>query len=418
MSRDTFSRDVWWNVVSLGLAGVCGLAANSLVGLEYGAATLGVFNEVFAIYIVVSQLAVLGVHSSVLYYVAASRDLDEKKAIVTSGLLVALVTSLAMGAVFVAIARPAAWVLGSPGVATGMWWAAPGLVCFALDKVVLAACNGVQRLRAYAIFTAGRMVLMAATIAVCALVGAPGTMLPVALSIGEGLTLLCALITIRDHLGRAPREVMRRWRRMHLHFGARGFVAGLFGELNTRIDVLILGAFASDAIVGAYSFAAVLAEGAYQVLIALRTNYAPIMVRMLAARDDRELLRVLCKARDRVYLGAVVLGVVSAVGYALVIPHLTHDPDLQRSWIYFAILLSGMVAASGYTPFNQLLLWAGRPGWHTVMIVIVVATSAALCTSLVAVWGAVGAATAVAITYAGSVVLLRVMVAKVIDVRV
>src|SRR5690242_5229198 len=115
---DTFSRDVWWNVVSLGIAGVCGVAVNYLVGVEYGASVLGVFNQVFAIYIVVSQLAVLGVHSSVVYHVAASHDPEEKRAIVTSALVVTLALSLAMGAVFLALAAPLGWMLDSPGVAT------------------------------------------------------------------------------------------------------------------------------------------------------------------------------------------------------------------------------------------------------------------------------------------------------------
>ncbi|MBC7974358.1 MAG: hypothetical protein H7138_05185, partial [Myxococcales bacterium] len=212
--------------------------------------------------------------------------------------------------------------------------------------------------------------------------------------------------------------VWRPWARTHLRYGLRGFLAGLFGELNTRIDVLILGAFVGDAIVGAYSFAAILAEGAYQILIALRTNYAPIMVRLVAQGDAAELRRVVRKARDRIYLGALGLGAVSAAGYALIVPHLTSDPDLQGSGIYFAIVLAGMVLASGYTPFNQLLLWAGRPGWHTVMIAIVVGTSAALCCLLVALWGALGAATAVALTYAGSVVILRIMVGRVLHLRI
>jgi O-antigen/teichoic acid export membrane protein len=414
---DTFSRDVWWNVVSLGVAGVCGVAVNYLIGIRYGAAVLGVFNQVFAIYIVASQLAVLGVHSSVLYHLAASQT-AEKRVIVTSALLITLAQALAIAVPFLAVAAPFSALLDSPDVATGMWWAAPGLVCFALDKVVLAACNAEQRMRAYAIFQGGRVVLMAAALGGCVILDVDGATLPVILSIGEGATLVCAVLAIRDLIGPAPLAVMRRWWRTHLRFGARGFLAGLFGELNTRIDVIILGAFASDAIVGAYSFAALVAEGLYQVLIALRTNYAPIMVRLLARRDDAELQRVLRKARDRTYLGAAAMAVVCALGYALVVPLLTRDPDLQRSWLYFAILLAGMAAAAGYTPFNQLLLWAGRPGWHTVMIVIVVASSAALCTGLVALWGAVGAAAGVALTYAGSILLLKAMVARVIALRV
>jgi O-antigen/teichoic acid export membrane protein len=413
----TFSRDVLWNVASLGIAGVLGVAINSIVGKVYGAAALGIFNQVFAIYIVVSQLAVLGVHSSTLFYLAASHEPDEQRTIIGAALRVTLVQALVIGGGFAAVALPFAHLLDSPEVATGIWWAAPGLVCFALNKVVLAALNALRRMRAYAVFQACRIVVMAAALGVLCVLRVDRATLAVILSIGEAVTLAGALWTLRDRLGRTVAADRRRWARTHLRYGARGFLAGLFGELNTRIDVIILGAFVSDAIVGAYSFAAILAEGAYQILIALRTNYAPIMVRLLARGEADELTRTIHKARGRIYLGALGLGALSAAGYALVIPHLTSDPDLQGSGIYFAIVLAGMVAASGYTPFNQLLLWGGKPGWHTVMIAIVVGSSAVLCCVLVALWGAVGAAAAVALTYAGSIVLLRGMVARVLHLR-
>jgi O-antigen/teichoic acid export membrane protein len=54
---DKFSQGVIWNIVSLGIAGVCGIVVNYLVGEVYGPAALGVFNQVFAVYVVASQLA-------------------------------------------------------------------------------------------------------------------------------------------------------------------------------------------------------------------------------------------------------------------------------------------------------------------------------------------------------------------------
>ena len=156
----------------------------------------------------------------------------------------------------------------------------------------------------------------------------------------------------------------------------------------------------------------------YQVLVALRTNYAPIMVRLLANRDAAELDRVVRRARARTYAGAAVVGAVTVAGYALIVPRVTHDPEVARSGLYFAILIAGMVASAGYAPFSQLLLWAGRPGWHTVMIAIVVIPNAALCVALVVAGGALGASVATAVTYAGSVVLLRVMAARVLGVRI
>src|SRR5262249_46716235 len=160
--------------------------------------------------------------------------------------------------------------------------------CFALNKGALAVLNALQRMRWYAVFQAGRVVMMAAGFGAFAIAGLPPTALPIILTIGEASVLVGALLAISDQLGRVP---LGSWARNHWRFGLRGFLSGLFSDLNTRIDVLILGIFASDAVVGAYSFAAIMAEGVYQIVIALRTTYAPIMVRLLVARDSAEIDR-------------------------------------------------------------------------------------------------------------------------------
>ena len=41
--------------------------------------------------------------------------------------------------------------------------------------------------------------------------------------------------------------------------------SGLFIELNTRIDVLILGSFVSDSLVGVYSLFSLISEGFYNL---------------------------------------------------------------------------------------------------------------------------------------------------------
>ena len=50
-------------------------------------------------------------------------------------------------------------------------------------------------------------------------------------------------------------------------------------ELNTRVDIIMIGIFMSDEKVGIYSFAALFAEGFYQLLIVLQNILNPLMAR-------------------------------------------------------------------------------------------------------------------------------------------
>jgi O-antigen/teichoic acid export membrane protein len=410
----SLARGVWWNVGSLAVAGALGLVFNALIGYVYGAAALGVFNQVFAVYIVATQLGALGVHYSVLKHVAAAPP-EERKAIATTGIVVAAGLGAAFALALYLAADAIGRIVDSPDVAVGIRWAAPGVLFFSLSKVTLSVLNAIQHMRWYAILFGGRFVLMLAAFGVCVALDTGIAELPVILTAAEAVTLLVSLVAIRAQLGRPDLD---RWAGEHLRFGVKGFGSGMLSELNTRVDVLILGAFATDAVVGAYSYAAILAEGAYQLLIALRTNYAPIVIRGLHEQQHAALAATIRRVRDRTYLGALAVGAVSVVGYALVIPLTTNDPAVAESWTYFAVLVAGMVASAGYVPFQPLLLYGGFPGWHTHLMLGIVVANAALNLALIPALGALGSALGTALAFVAGVILLRSMVARRLGLRI
>ncbi|HEU5055259.1 MAG TPA: oligosaccharide flippase family protein [Kofleriaceae bacterium] len=416
--RDRFSRDVWWNVGALAVAGGAGILLNYLVSAVHGAAALGVFNQVFAVYIVLSQLGALGIHYSALRHLAAAADPRERQAIATSALL----TTVMVGAVFAGagwvLAGPIGRMMDSASVATGIRHAAPGVLFFALSKVTLACVNALERMRWYAVLSAGRFLLMILAFAGLTLLEVDPARLPLVITVAEGSLLLLSLVPIAGLLRRVPLAALGGWIGEHLRFGVKGFSSGLVAELNTRIDVLILGAFAGDGVVGAYSFAAILAEGLYQLLVVLRTNFAPIVIRLWAEGRRDDLVATVRRVRDRTYLGAAAAGALAVAGYALLVPFVTSDPLLADSWPYFAVLVAGMVASAGYAPFLPLLLYAGLPGWYTVLMIAVLGGNAIGNLALVPALGALGSALGTAIAFALGVVLLRAMSARLLEIRI
>lgn len=413
-----FSRDVAWNVVGLGVAGACGILLNTLISLVYDVAALGVFNQVFAFYLVFSQFAALGVHYSVLKHVAATDDVAAQRAIVTSALQLTAAIGAGFAIAFALVSPLAGAVVDSDEVATGILYAAPGVLCFALNKVTLGALNGLRRMRIYAVLFAGRFVLMVGGFAICVALDVDRAALPVLLSGSELVILVLSLPALRDVLGGVPRDERRGWRGRHVRFGLKGFMSGMFAELNTRVDVMILGAFAADGVVGAYSFAAILAEGLFQLLVVLRNNYAPILVRLWAQGSTGELVATIARARNRIYLAAVAVGAVAVGGYVIALPLITSQPDLLDSGPYFAALIAGMVASAGYTPFQPLLLYGGYPGWHTWLMIAIVAINAIANFVLIVALGPVGSAIATALAFVAGVGLLRILVGARMQLRI
>lgn len=57
-----FNQGILCNYVSLGILALSGFAFNIIILKYYDAAALGLFNQVYAWYVVLSQVASLGIH--------------------------------------------------------------------------------------------------------------------------------------------------------------------------------------------------------------------------------------------------------------------------------------------------------------------------------------------------------------------
>jgi len=77
--------DLLANLASFVVLGISGIAINLLIGRYYTPDTLGVFNQVFAFYILGAQFGAFGIHFSTLHYVARLQDrLEQRRCITTA----------------------------------------------------------------------------------------------------------------------------------------------------------------------------------------------------------------------------------------------------------------------------------------------------------------------------------------------
>lgn len=399
-------QDILWNVGSLAILGVSGILLNVLIGVFYDAATLGIFNQVFAAYLFCSQFATGGIHYSVLKYMAEYAD-DRRQCarILLAAILATVLLAAACCGLFWMLAGPVSTFLDSPGVAQGMLWATPGLFFYALNKILLGTLNGLRRMRAFACLSALRPILLIGSLFIAALAGAPGEILAGAFSVAEAILCCVAAWAVRPHFALRCGQ-LATWLRKHFDFGLKSFVSGALIELNTRVDVLMLGYFASDGLVGIYSFAAIWAEGLTHLLFVLRNNFNPILVQLIARRELDQLRRFVTRGKLITYGVTLLLGVVGTLLYPIIVDWFSNKPEFMDSWLIFGILVAGIVLSSGYFPFGTILLQAGRPGLHTAMILACVTFNVAINALLIPLWSAPGAAIATAGSFVFSVVLL------------
>ena len=192
MSRTKkFKTDFLWNVFSLGILGVSGIIINILIAHYYGSEELGVFNQVFAFYIVLSQFSVLGIHYSVLKHVSYNQEnIDRISAIVISAIILCIALA-SVFAFFTYISRELGGnLMHSPGVSIGLGLVAPGLIGFSLNKVLLNVLNGLNHMRSYAVFQALRYLLILVGVVLVIAFSMPGYYLAGSLTFAELVLLI------------------------------------------------------------------------------------------------------------------------------------------------------------------------------------------------------------------------------------
>jgi O-antigen/teichoic acid export membrane protein len=421
LQKSRFTRDFIWNVASLGVLGVSGMLINSIILSACGNAALGVFNQVFAIYIIASQLAVGGLQFSTLKHCSHVQDNLPECALVTSSalMLVALLGLPICLGLF--LLRP---IIGreilSPAVAEGLGYAVPGLFLYSLNKVLLMVLNGLRHMRAFAIFQALRYLLILGGVILVIILGWPGSRLPLSLTLAEVLLFIGLWEYIRHKLFSLEfsfSAVMRSWFRRHLSFGTRGFLSGVLIEMNTRVDVLLIGYFLSDVMVGIYSFGAVFAEGFAQLCIVMRQNLDPLIGQAFAERDRERIMALSSKVRQKFLPLMVGLGAALVAGFPLLIWLISPDPANWKSWGILAILVGGIVVGASYRPFSGILLLGGRPGMFTFLMASSVTLNALLNLLLIPHLGIAGSALATSTVYMLEALAVVLMARQLFGIR-
>ncbi len=419
--KHRFTRDVIWNIGSLAILGLGGILINTIVMACRGPQALGIFNQVFAFYIVISQIAVGGLQFSVLKHCSYNQDnFNECAAIASSALLLVAFAGIVICAILYGLSGIIGKILDSSYVALGLKYAIPGLFFFALNKVMLMILNGLRSMRAFAVFQSLRYILIMACISVLIILGYPGSHLPLSLTFAELILFMMLTLYINIYLFHfrfSLSSEIQKWFRRHISFGGRGFLSGILAEMNTRVDVLMLGYFMSDTIVGIYSFASTFAEGFAQIPNVIRQNVDPIAGKYFLAGKREKLSEIAKKIRHTFYPLMSVAGCVLVAVFPFIIRFVAPSGESTSSWGIFVILVCGIVLASSYRPFVGMLIQGGRPGTFTLLVMGSVVGNALLNVLLIPLLGMYGAAIATATIYVLEVLALIALVRTLFGVK-
>ena len=399
--------------------GASGLSINLLIAHFYGPTIVGIYNQIFSIYLVFSQLAALGIQFSVLRSLSYfTSDSNKQSIILSSAMMLTMATATLICFIFNHFMLNIGSLFDSEGVTTGLLYIAPGIWCFAINKILFNGLNGIGRMKGFAITHALRLIFMLFCIICGMMYGLSGEQLPIALSVAELLTLVSLLYCIRDLLKFPSFPDTQYWIQQHLIFGTKSLPGGLIHEFNTRLDILFLGYFLSDKIVGLYSLASIVIEGMVQLVNVVRHNINAHIAPFLTDRNKEDLAVSIRKTVGITYRVAIVTALVTLILYPLLLSFALETEDLTTSWKFLFVMLAGLVAGAGYRPFEMILSQGGFPGWQTILRILVVTTHILLSLVLIPIIGAPGAAIATALTFISSAIYLKLATLYTLNIRI
>lgn len=418
-----FGIDVVWSMASLGFLAVAGLTLNLAIARFYGAQYLGIFNIAFALYIFFSQFAVFGLHMSILRYV--SQHMGEQQEKVDEAIIYGLISVavIALLVTFVAwLATPfVTMVFRGENMGTAYVILLPGLFAFAINKYLLGAINGARHMRAFAIFQSLRFIFIFLTLFALIVSGQKGQYLTAVITVAE-LLLLPLLLFYIFFVGRIVKKIppLKKsvWIKRHISFGTRVFLSGTVTELNTRVDILMIGAFLGDVQAGIYSIAILIVEGLAQAAFVIRNNVNPLLTRYILEGRKKEFADFSRKVSLYFFLFMAFAGAILILLFPYAAEFIFADGQFDAAYAPLIVLSVGLVIASPYLPFNMIFSQSNKPGTHTIYMFWVLASNVLFNMIAIPLWGILGAAIATSLSYVVSILLLTFFMRKFLKLKI
>jgi O-antigen/teichoic acid export membrane protein len=408
------SVDIAFTVGSFAILAASGLAINMVITAIRDPESLGVFNRAYAAYVVASQVAVWGIHYSVLRHAAFHRDdAAERGAMLNTAAAASLVLGIASAAALW-LAAPALQGASSQASVEAMRYASLGLALFPLNKVLLAYLNGLRGMKTFSALQSLRYVMIMAGVCAVALSDRPIAEAMLAFPATEAAlaALTLAILSARGLLGGVRPSA--RWLGNHLRFGTKALVSGMFAELNSRLDVLLIGFFLDDRSTGIYSFVAMLADGLYHMLAMVRINFNPMLVSIVRDGAWEHAARLRRYSLRWVVPGVAIGSLLVAAGAFVLDRWIMPGKGIAEGMPSLGILLLALNLVAALVPLDNLLLVSGHPGFQTLQQLAALASNLVVTLALLPHVGIAGAALGTAAYYLVGMAMLVLLARRVL----
>ena len=185
-----------------------------------------------------------------------------------------------------------------------------------------------------------------------------------------------------------------------LWFGVRILPSNAVLELNTKIDVIcLLLLLHNESLVGVYSFAAMFAEGFYQLLMVLRKIINPhITIEFSKGKLEEYIESFKRRYVKSMYALSFLAYFMLLAGYYILV-NIIGKEGYYAGTVVLAVVCACIVINTKMIVFGNALSQTGNPGIESMVNILATATNAFLNIVFISSFGMIGGAIATGLSY-------------------
>lgn len=352
--KNKFKGDTGWLVLSQIVLISSGLLVNLIIGNQFGADTLGVFNQILGFYLILSTSFSLGINNAIIQKIASSEKRYYSD-IFSSNLAITTVSTLLFSTLTIGVASFYPTVFSSSELAKGLIIAAFSLPFFNWNKNFMAYCTGVRNQKLFSNIRSVRWLLIIGVIGLIAIYSDDSGLLYWSFIVSEVFIFIFFLFKFQRLIsfGFGKSEVFN-----NLVFGLKSFTAEVFSIMNDKLDLIIIGYLISSIEVGVYSFFIFFAKSLYIFPGILQQNINPIIGKHWVEQRMDELKKLLKGIRMANLIVVVIQALSMLVFYKLLTDY--YMVEFQGSLSYLAFSLIGVIPLAFIAWGGGILVMTGR----------------------------------------------------------
>ena len=413
--KSSLVQDIAYTMTSFLVLAISGVIINIVITLTRDTQSLGVFNLSYIIYLILAQIATIGVQYSVLRNSARYKnDGTILGKLLGTGALMSLFSGIFIACFLYWLCHQLKPFFRSESTSLAIAYSTFGLMLFPLNKVSQAYLNGLRRMKAFSIIQGLRYIMVMILVSIVSISSLPIEYATLSFLAAELITAIFCWRYICTKTPLGPLVFDITWMKNHWLFGINAFWFTILADVNSKMDVILIALFVNEKSVGIYSFLAMLIDGLYHALAMIRINFNPTLVVVLSENRWDDAQQMLVKSKQYVFPITLILAFLIIICFYVFSVLIAPEKGLQQGILPLFILLAGVTTISFLIPFDNLLVVSGYPGYQTMQQIAVVLSNLTVTTILIFNMGIIGAAIGTIIGYLAGVAVLIILTRRLI----